>query len=163
MINGEGFVPLGFCKQTSAGAALIFLSKSEAAATDVPVHMKIHHDSYAGINRITSYGHYHVTVNGTTYSKSLIVTPTSIIDDWPPQTFDQILVEHMEALLQLNPEVVIIGTGPRQQFPGPEFWAGDWRKSVGMEFMDTPAACRTYNILAAESRRVAAGLIMLEG
>ncbi|MCG8433629.1 MAG: MTH938/NDUFAF3 family protein, partial [Gammaproteobacteria bacterium] len=82
-------------------------------------------------------------------------------ENWAPQTLTDIQLNHFEPLLELEPEIIILGTGKALQFPEREIMMHIMRQGVGFEVMDTAAACRTYNILIGEDRRVAAGLLMI--
>ncbi|MGH8224861.1 MAG: Mth938-like domain-containing protein [Gammaproteobacteria bacterium] len=101
-------------------------------------------------------------VLNASYSTSVILTPTRIIDDWPPQSVTELEAAHLEMLLALDPrpETVLIGTGEKQSFPPRDVLAPLINAGMGVEIMDTRAACRTWNILLAEDRRVAAALIL---
>ncbi len=96
--------------------------------------------------------------------RSVVVTPGTLWRDWPPQRFEELLPEHLAALVALEPppEVVLLGCGRRLRWPPPEVLAPLAEAGIGHEVMDTPAACRTYNILMADGRRVAAALLMVE-
>ena len=83
-----------------------------------------------------------------------------MISDWPIHSALQLDDSHVEKLLSLSPELVILGTGHAQTFPAAAFMAGFLRKGVGIEVMDNAAAARTYNLLAGEGRRVVAGFIL---
>ena len=124
--------------------------------------MKIQLETGAGRNIIRAYGPGQVTINREVYTASLIVTPDHIIQDWPPRTFTELSGAHFEAITNLDPEVVILGTGHCQHFPTPDTVQILDRANIGLEVMDTGAACRTYNILMSEGRRVAAALLMIE-
>lgn len=124
--------------------------------------MKIHLESGAGQYAIRRYAPGEVTVNETTFTASMIVTPKRLISDWPPGNFDDLAASHIEMLARLEPEVVLIGTGLRLRFPLPGLFESLMRARIGYEIMDTGAACRTYNILMGERRRVVAGLLMIE-
>ena len=95
-------------------------------------------------------------------SASVIITPDTVIEDWEPTEPAQLTPGHMQQMLEFQPEIVILGTGRRLRFPAAEITLICHQAGVGIEVMDTGAACRTYNILAAEGRRVAAGLWMIE-
>ena len=123
--------------------------------------MKLSLDSAAAANFIRAYGRGTLTINEETVSRSVIVTPERIIHDWPPQTFEQLEHAHFEGLAALEPAVVLLGTGERLRFPTPAHSAFLLERGIGLEVMDTAAACRTYNILAAEGRKVAAALLMI--
>ena len=114
-------------------------------------------------NLIRTYTAGRITVNQDSYAHSLIVLPGQIIADWPPQAFEQLAVAHLETLVSLGPELLILGTGRRQRFPRAELLAPLAAAGIGWEIMDTGAACRTYNILMGEGRNVAAALLMIEG
>jgi uncharacterized protein len=114
-------------------------------------------------NLIRTYTAGRITVNQDSYVHSLIVLPGQIIADWPPQAFEQLAVAHLETLVSLGPELLILGTGRRQRFPRAELLAPLAAAGIGWEIMDTGAACRTYNILMSEGRNVAAALLMIEG
>jgi uncharacterized protein len=90
---------------------------------------------------------------------SLIISPRHLIRDWPPMNIDGLQEEHLDALVELQPELILLGTGPRLQFPETKILASLHNRQIGVEVMDTAAACRTYNILMTEGRFVVAGLI----
>lgn len=123
--------------------------------------MRLHLDSDATKNIIRAYDPGVVTVNDRQVHRSVIVTPERLIADWPPQTFAELEETHLEWLVTLEPEIVLLGTGSRQQFPHPRLTRALLSRRIGLEVMDTAAACRTYNILMAEGRRVAAALLMI--
>ncbi len=97
-----------------------------------------------------------------TLSRSLIVSPTHLITDWPPQILADLQTEHWQQVLSLRPEVVLLGTGSRLAFPQPAVLSACYQAGIGVEVMDTGAACRTFNILAAEGRNVVAALLQIE-
>lgn len=109
---------------------------------------------------IRSYEPGEVLINEQRYSSSVIVTPNQIIDDWPPEKFSDLTTEHFATLVSLNPQIVILGTGNEIQFPDPVLYAELVNNGIGVEIMATPAACRTYNLLAAEGRNVATALLL---
>jgi len=94
------------------------------------------------------------------FHNSLLLTPRKIIPDWPVTSAADLEPAHFEAVLALEPELIILGTGASQVFPGPEIYAAVMGAGIGIEIMDTGAGCRTYNILMSEGRRVAAALIV---
>jgi len=114
-------------------------------------------------NLIRTYEAGLIVVNQDNFQRSLIVLPGRVIADWPPQTFEDLALLHLESLVPLQPELVILGTGRRQRFPRAELLAPLVKAGIGWEVMDTGAACRTYNILMSEGRNVAAALLMIEG
>jgi uncharacterized protein len=102
-----------------------------------------------------------IAVGDTLYHASLIVSPQGVIPDWPPREAAALTAEHLGAALALGPEILLLGTGLTQVFPDPALYAPLLPRQVGLEIMDTAAACRTYNILMSEGRQVVAALIML--
>ena len=124
--------------------------------------MKIHLESGIGQNLIRAYAPNRITINEEVYTTSLIVTPRQVVTEWPPVSFADLLAEHFETIVPLRPEVVILGTGARLQFPAPSLTRSLVEAGIGIEVMDTGAACRTYNFLMSDGRRVAAALLMIE-
>jgi uncharacterized protein len=121
--------------------------------------MKLHLDNGAG-NIIRAHTETEVVINQRAYTASVIVAPDRPIAGWPPQSFDQIRGEDIAVIADFGPEVVILGTGARLRFPPAALTATLTTRGIGVEVMDTPAACRTYNLLAADGRRVVAALLM---
>jgi len=109
---------------------------------------------------IQGYGSGRVVINERVYTDGLIVSPEQLIIGWGPATMPEMSAEHFDALIMLAPQVIILGTGARQIFPDPALYFSIMERGIGLEVMDTGAACRTYNILMAEGRAVAAGLIL---
>ena len=122
--------------------------------------MKLHLDSVVGQNRVTAYGSDYVAINGARRDKSLIVMPERIIDDWLPAGFASLTHADFEFIATLAPELFLLGTGAALRFPHPRLSQALAQARIGMEVMDTGAACRTFNILVAEGRRVAAALLI---
>lgn len=122
--------------------------------------MKFHLQQPTGQYLFTGYGAGYVTVNGVRHETSLIVTPAQVIADWVTGGFDSLAISHFEYLLTLKPEIVLLGTGPRLRFPSAPLTRPLGAAHVGLEVMDTNAACRTYNILVAEGRGVVAALLL---
>ena len=122
--------------------------------------MKLHLDPATARNAITGYGDGYVMVNRQRFERSLVVLPDRILLDWPPNRFDDLAPEHLAALAGLDREIILLGTGAQLRFPRPEIIEPLMRSGVGVEVMDLQAACRTYNILLAEDRRVAAALLI---
>jgi uncharacterized protein len=120
--------------------------------------VKLHASSPSGLNTITGYGEGYVMVNGERRNSSLVVLPDRIVD-WDPTSFDALTAQDFIFLKELNVEILLLGTGPRQRFPHPRLAAALAQAGIGLEVMDVQAACRTYNILVAEERRVAAALL----
>lgn len=123
--------------------------------------MKLHEANTAGSNLFTSYGAGHVEINKARHQGSLIVTGDSI-SAWPPATFDDFSEADFLQILAMQPELVLLGTGSKLRFPHPRLYAALTNAGIGVDVMDTAAACRTYNILLAEGRGVVAALLMAE-
>ena len=122
--------------------------------------MKLHLDPATAKNAITGYGEGYVMVNRQRFERSLVVLPERILLDWPATSFEALAPEHMAALAGLDREIILLGTGARLRFPRPEIMQALVQSGVGVEVMDVQAACRTYNVLLAEERRVAAALLI---
>ena len=108
----------------------------------------------------TGYGEGYVEVNRARHSASLVVAAEQVITDWPVDSIEGLGADHFAAIIGLKPEVVLIGTGPKFEFPEPRRLEPLRKAGIGVEVMDTPAACRTYNILLSEGRNVVAALIV---
>lgn len=101
-----------------------------------------------------------IQVNEKKYTTSIIVTPTQLIESWAPQTFSQLTAADFQVVAQLKPDIILLGTGSTLIFPSIEMYGDLINQGIGVEIMDTRAACRTYNALSAENRNVAACLII---
>jgi uncharacterized protein len=110
-------------------------------------------------NTINGYGAGYVLVNGARHEANLIVLPERVLP-WNVGGFESMGAEDFAALAQLDLEVVLVGTGTTLRFPSPQVMRPLVDARIGFEVMDAPAACRTYNILASEGRRVAAALLL---
>jgi uncharacterized protein len=122
--------------------------------------MKLTDEKIAGINLIRSYAEGEVRIGETVIRASCLVKADRMISDWRPQTVAELSVVDLDVVLAMKPELVVIGSGPRQQFPAPEILGAVLSRGIGCEVMDTGAACRTYNILASEGRTVVAALLL---
>ena len=101
-----------------------------------------------------------VLVNQRTLSTSFLVSADRLVEDWRPRSADDLQPEDFEAVLALQPAVVLLGTGPRQRFPSPAAMAALLTRGIGIEVMDAAAAARTFNVLATEGRRVVAAFLL---
>lgn len=107
----------------------------------------------------TAYGDDYVAVNNEKFEKNLILLPESIIHEWSTARLETLTAEDMQKLMELGTEIVLLGTGKRLRFPPGALLRPFAPAGIGLEIMDLRAACRTYNILAAEGRKVAAALL----
>lgn len=121
--------------------------------------LKLHLSNISGINLFTGYGEGYVMVNRQRYAHNLVVLRDRLVTDWQPAGFDQLSPADFSLLAELKPEIVLLGTGARLRFPRSELTRALIDARIGLEVMDIQAACRTYNILAAEERKVAAALL----
>jgi uncharacterized protein len=121
--------------------------------------MKFHLQT-SSANVVTGTGPGWVRVGTAEYRANIVLLPDAVIEGWAPAGFDMLGESDFAALLAHTPEMVLLGTGDRQRFPHPRLLQALAAARVGVEVMDTRAACRTFNILVAEDRRVAAALIV---
>ena len=121
--------------------------------------MKFQLETAPGRNVFTGYGAGYVAINHERHEKSLIVTADRVLLDWP-QRWEDLAAGHFQTLHSLHPEIVLLGTGPTQKFPSPSLARCLYEARIGLEIMDTAAACRTYNILVAEDRNVVAAIFV---
>lgn len=110
---------------------------------------------------VKSVGENGIRIGERCYTRSLILRRDRVVDDWPPQSIEAFEERHFEVLLEMKPEVVLLGTGSRQRFLSPEQQMTFYRRQIGIEVMTTQAACRTFNVLASEHRDVVAALLPL--
>ncbi len=109
---------------------------------------------------ITAYDEASITINEKPFHQSLVLNNTRLRENWGIADIVQLQAQHIEQLLEMEPELILIGTGKRLVFPEVEIYSGIIRHGIGVDFMDTGAACRTYNVLMSEGRNVVAGLII---
>lgn len=112
------------------------------------------------LNMIKSYSPGLVTVNNTAINQSCIITHKSLITDWPVPSLNELNHQHIEQLLALDPEVLILGVGDTQIFPDAKVFAQCAQAGLSLEVMNNASACRTYNVLTTEERVVVLGLII---
>ncbi len=122
--------------------------------------MRFARDSLEGQNAFTGYGEGYVEVNHTRHETSLVVSGERIVTDWPATSVEALVADHFAAIVELGPEIVLLGTGAAFRFPEPATLAPLYKAGIGVEVMDTPAACRTFNILLGEGRKVVAALVV---
>jgi len=121
--------------------------------------MKFHLQA-PGANIVTGTGPGWVRIGTDEYRESVVLLPDTVIKGWAPAGVDALTADDFAALLAHKPEIVLLGTGATQCFLHPRILAPLTDARVGVETMDTRAACRTFNILVAEGRRVAAALVV---
>lgn len=121
--------------------------------------MKLHPDQ-AQATSIQAYGPGWIAVNGERIRHSVVLGPEGKRRDWGCHNVEQLKASHFSALLELQPELVIFGSGNKLRFVHPSLYAALMQQRVGLETMDTQAACRTFNILSQEGRRVVAALLI---
>jgi uncharacterized protein len=109
---------------------------------------------------ITGYGVDWVAVNGEQHNHSILVSSQGLCRPWGGASFAELQAAHFDELVTLAPELVLFGSGTRIQFPPPQWLVSLFGRRIGVETMDTQAACRTYNFLAGEGRKVVAALLI---
>jgi len=109
---------------------------------------------------ITAYDQEQIVINGRSLRSSFVLAPDSVIEHWSAGSVEELSSHHFDSVLGLSPEIVLLGTGEALRFPDVAVYAQIINQGIGVEVMDTGAACRTYNILLGEGRRVVAGLIL---
>ena len=121
--------------------------------------LNLHYD--ASITLIRSYSDGKLLIADAEYTSSMIVTSQGCMR-WALSSLESLSTEHFAPVFELNfiPEMVLLGTGSKQQFPGVEQTRSLLNAQIGLEIMDTAAACRTYNILADDGRKVVACLLV---
>ncbi|MBX3663689.1 MAG: Mth938-like domain-containing protein [Burkholderiales bacterium] len=120
--------------------------------------MKLHLADTRNSHTFTAYGSGYLSVNGTRYEHSLLVFTDQPPRAWPVGDFSSLSAGDAAHLLENRPEIIIFGTGPGHLLPGPELLSALAGAGTGFEIMSTAAACRTFNILAGEGRRVIAAM-----
>jgi uncharacterized protein len=124
--------------------------------------MRLTDDRTAGAFVVRSYAPGEVRVGDAVLHRSCLISAERLVDDWRPQTLDELGEADLAAVFALQPEIVVLGSGARQRFPEQRLLAAILARGIGCEVMDTGAACRTYNVLVSESRRAVAALFLGE-
>lgn len=122
--------------------------------------MKLHLTKTDGNQMITAFSGNAVSINHVPYSHSILVTADVLYTDWNVADFDRLTTAHFERIASLQPEVVLLGTGSTHRFVHPKLSLSLTSQGIPVECMTTDAACRTYNILMSEGRKVVAALIV---
>ncbi len=123
--------------------------------------MKLTLDARSNVNLIRGYAAGGVRIGERLVSRSCIVAADTLITDWDAPSATELAASHLESIFALSPEIVLLGTGRTQRFPSAQVREAFAARGIGLEPMDLHAACRTYNILVQEERRVVA-LLFLE-
>ena len=121
--------------------------------------MKLHPDQNSALNTVTAYGSGFFEINRVRHEGPLLLMPEGEVRRWQVESYEALSAADLEALLALGAEVILLGTGTRHRTPSPRLTAALARAGIGVEAMDSSAACRTYNILMGEGRRVLAALL----
>lgn len=122
--------------------------------------MKFQPDTLPGVNVVSRHEPGRLWVGATPHAASVLVPWQGEVLAWEAGRFDELTAAHFERIAALAPEVVIFGSGARLRFPSPALTRALIERRIGLETMDTAAACRTYNVLASEGRRVLAALLL---
>lgn len=122
--------------------------------------MKLQPDKQPSLNTVSAYGPDYIEINAQRYTQSLLLSPESPVIEWSCTRFEDIKTEDFEQIAKLGPAVVIFGSGQRIRFPQAALIAPLIARNIGLETMDLQAACRTYNVLMAEGRKVVAALLI---
>lgn len=125
--------------------------------------MKFQPDANPGVNLISRHEPGCVWVGATAFRHSLLLPATGLAQPWPPTLHEELSASHFDQVAAMQPEVVIFGSGERLRFVKPALLRALIERGIGVETMDTAAACRTYNVLAAEGRTVLAALLVPTG
>ncbi|MDQ5914783.1 MAG: hypothetical protein QG584_667 [Pseudomonadota bacterium] len=122
--------------------------------------MKLHLSNADGLNTFTAYGDNYVDVNGQRHIANVAVLPERLLPAWTAASFETLSEADFALLAGLGGEILLLGTGKTLRFPSPALLQPLMAARIGLEVMDNHAACRTYNILAAEGRKVAAAILL---
>lgn len=122
--------------------------------------MKFQPDRLEGVNLVTRHEPGRVWIGEQLHTVGVLIPWRGSVRQWKPSEFDALVSDDFEAVLELRPEVVIFGSGPRLRFASPSLYRPLIERRIGIETMDTAAACRTYNVLASEGRAVVAALLI---
>ncbi len=121
--------------------------------------MKLHLANPGNTKQFTAHGADYVMVNGERFDHSIVVSAEEVRSDWTVAGFDALSEANFNYFLALRPDVLLLGTGSKQHFAHPRLFHALTEAGIGVECMNTPAACRTFNILVAENRKVIAAIL----
>lgn len=122
--------------------------------------MQLTQDSFEGEFLIQSYDENKIKINNEFYQHNLIVSKHKLITDWPAKSITELTTKDLQVIINLQPQIVLLGTGIKQKFPPAETLAFFYQQKIGVEIMTTGAACRTFTILMSEGRNVVAALFL---
>ncbi|NOT98052.1 MAG: Xcc1710-like domain-containing protein [Sideroxydans sp.] len=122
--------------------------------------MALHLQTNTHQKLFSGHGTGYVAVNGQRFQQAIVVMSDAVHSNWDATDFASLTPAHFAYFLELKPEVILLGTGAKQQFAHPNLYRDLINAGISIEFMDTPAACRTYNILVAEDRKVVAAVLL---
>lgn len=150
------------CRRNALSQKAHVLQPAPPALEYLPeILVKLHPDLLSeGINMVSAYGEGYVAINGVRHVRSLLVPASGAVEAWGAARFDDLLPRDFERIVTLAIEILILGTGSTHRFAHPSWLRSLSAGGVGVESMSTAAACRTYNILAAEGRKVAGAFII---
>jgi uncharacterized protein len=131
-----------------------------AANLSILSAMRFVQDQTSSVNLIRGYAGGELRINAQVFHNSLIVSSTALREEPGLRTVAELTLDHVAHILEFKPELVLLGTGPRQIFPPAVFGAQFLKEGIGFEVMDTGAACRTFNVLVGEQRPVVALLLV---
>lgn len=122
--------------------------------------VKLHLTKLDGLNAFTAYGDGYVDINGQRHTSNIVIQPNKLLPDWTSASFETLSEADFTVLAGLGAEILLLGTGKTLRFPPPALLQPLMTARTGLEVMDTQAACRTFNILVAEGRNVAAAILI---
>ena len=122
--------------------------------------MRLTLENRPGANLVTRLGPDGIQVGERRFARSLILSAAELLPEWSVDDPAQLALDSLAPALELEPDILVLGTGDRIVFPPGELFAALAARGIGLEVMDTPAACRTYNVLVGEERSVVAALIL---
>lgn len=122
--------------------------------------MKLTDHKVAGAHLVHSYAPGELRIGASVLRRSCILSAARLVSEWRPQTLAQVTLADLDPVFELKPQIVVIGSGPRQRFAQPALLGAILSRGIGCEVMETGAACRTYNVLVSEDRAVVAALLL---
>ncbi len=136
------------------------LPSKHSERQSVVIAMKLTRETGDGVYRIRSFNPGELTVNETVYHSGVVLSLTQLHHPWSVEDVSTLATSDLQPALDLDPEIILLGTGPTQCFPPREVMRDIVHHQVGLEVMDTASACRTFNVLMAEGRRIVAALVV---